>query len=120
VAVKPFDRIGDSYCVSPVCIEAMGDETNPNASIGKTPKCFRGPWDDRHRSEHPVLNHRQAVQTLKLGSVHPPFSEVPGFLRRQGGNIDSSFLGDDPSKGFGVIAAHSVEINSENEVRHCQ
>jgi hypothetical protein len=120
VFVKPCDRIGDSHSVAPVCIEAMGDEPNPNTSVGKTPEGFCRTRYDRHFPEHAVLNHRQTVESLELGSVHLPLSEVPSFLRRQRGQINSSFLGNHPSKGFGVITAYSVEINSENELRHCQ
>jgi hypothetical protein len=120
VVIEPFDGIGDSYSVSPVCVEAMGDKSNPNPSVGKTPERFRCARDDRHCSEHAVLYNRQSVEPFELHSVHAPFGEVPSLLRRQGGQIDSSFLGDDSPERFGVITAYSIEINSEDEVRHCQ
>jgi hypothetical protein len=118
--IEPLDGIGDSHSMSPVCIEAMGDQSNPNPSIGKTPESFRCTRDDRHRSEHAVLNNRQSVEPFELCSVHVPLGEVPSLLRRQGGQIDSSFLGDDSPERFGVITAHAIEIYSEDEVRHCQ
>jgi hypothetical protein len=118
--IEPFDGVGDSNSVAPVCIKAMGDQSNPHTSVGKTPERLRCPRDDRHRPEHAVLNHRQLVQPFEFGSVHIPLGEVPRLLRRERRQIDSSFLGNDPPKCFGVITTYSVEINSEDEFGHSQ
>src|SRR5581483_10631490 len=77
-----------------------------------------GAGHDGHRREHAVLEHGAAVHGVEAAEVvEAPLGEVPPALVGQLVGGDATFVGDDLAERGGVVAAHAVEVDPEDERR---
>ena len=75
--VEPGNGVGDRFGVTPVGVQAVGDDPDPHAGIRQAPQCLGAALDHRQGAKETVLGDRNPVQSRKLLFVDPPLSEVP-------------------------------------------
>jgi hypothetical protein len=54
------------------------------------------------------------VEFFELVSGEVPFGKIPASLVGEAGRVDVEFLGYHGAKSGGVVAANTVEVNTEN------
>ena len=69
-----------------------------------------------HVAEHAVLEHGEAVEPVELlGARDAPLGEVPRAGVAEGVGVDATVLGHHGPEAAGVVAAHAVEVDAEDE-----
>ena len=115
--VEPVDRVGHGRGVAPVHVEPVGDDADPHAGVGQPPQRL----GDARASAGIVRKMRCSstaawCSVLELGGGQAPLAEVPRPLQGQGARTSRpGALDDDVAQRGGVVAAHAVEVDAEDE-----
>ena len=116
VMVEPFDGVAHGDRMTPVDVQPVRDDADPDAGVGQPPQGIGGTGDDRHRADHVVLGDGGLVQQLVLAGCEAPLVEVPRPIERQRIDRDAAQLADDLTKPSGVVGDHPVEVDAEHEL----
>jgi hypothetical protein len=113
--VEPRHRVGHRHRVTPVGVQAVGDQPDPDPRVGEAPEHVGHAFVDRHVPEHAVLEDPLAVVLEEGVVVEAPLVVVPAGLRRERRGVDPALGGHDPAERLGVVPADPVEVDAEDE-----